>query len=240
MTAAAVFFDAVGTLIHPEPPAPAVYAAVGRRFGSRLGADAIAVRFRDAFRRQEAIDREAGWRTDEQRELARWRAIVAETLADAADVEACFQELYAHFARPDAWAVHPEAAPTLTALADRGCRIGLASNFDRRLRGVVAGLPELAAVQALVVSSEVGWRKPAAEFFEAVGRAVGEPPEKIVFVGDDPVNDYDGASSAGLSAVLYDPSGACRDAAVRRVTRLGDLVAAGAAGAIFMPHFGVE
>ncbi len=225
MTPAVVFFDAVGTLIHPEPPAPAVYAAVGRRFGSSLDAEAIAVRFRDAFRRQEAIDRLAEWRTDEGRELARWRAIVADTLADAADPEACFRELYAHFARPDAWAVHAEAGPTLAALARLGCRVGLASNFDVRLRGVAAGLSELRPVGPIVVSSEVGWRKPAAEFFHAIRQEARMVPEKILFVGDDPINDYDGARAAGLAAVLYDPRGACRDAAVRRIARLGDLLA---------------
>src|SRR5207302_1039003 len=47
----AVFFDAVGTLIHPEPPAGAVYAEVGRRHGSRLTAAEIARRFAAAFRR---------------------------------------------------------------------------------------------------------------------------------------------------------------------------------------------
>ena len=225
MTPTVVFFDAVGTLIHPEPPAPAVYAAVGRRFGSRLDAEAIAVRFRDAFRRQEAIDRRAEWRTDEGRELARWRAIVAETLASAANPEACFRELYAHFARPDAWAVHAEAGPTLAALARLGCRVGLASNFDARLRGVAAGLSELRPVGPIVVSSEVGWRKPAAEFFHAIRQEARMVPEKILFVGDDPINDYDGARAAGLSAVLYDPRGACRDAKVRRIARLADLLA---------------
>ena len=224
MTPPVVFFDAVGTLIHPEPPAPAVYEAVGRRHGSCLDGDAIAVRFREAFRRQEAIDLRAGWRTDEAREFARWRAIVADTLADATDPEACFRELYSHFARPDAWAVHAEAGPTLAALADHGRLVGLASNFDGRLRGVAAGLVELRPIRSLVISSEVGWRKPAAEFYQAVGRAAGTTLEKIVFVGDDPVNDYDGARAAGLSAVLYDPQGACRDAVVRRIARLGDLL----------------
>ena len=159
-----------------------------------------------------------------RREFARWRAIVAETLTDAADAEACFRELHAHFARPDAWAVHAEAGPTLAALAGHGCRIGLASNFDGRLRGVAAGLPELESVSTLIISSEVGWRKPAAAFFQAVGHAAGTTLEKIVFVGDDPVNDYDGACAAGLSAVLYDPQGACRNAAVRRIARLGALL----------------
>ncbi len=223
MTPEAVFFDAVGTLIHPEPPAPAVYAAVARRYGSRLEAEVISGRFRAAFRRQEEIDRLAGWRTDERREYARWRAIVAETLADVDDLGACFQALHAHFARPNAWRVHPEAGPTLLTLAERGCHVGLASNFDGRLRGVTAGLPELRPVRSLVISSEVGWRKPAAAFFDEVKRRAGLPSERIVFVGDDVSNDYEGARAAGLGAVLFDPRGEALNASRRRISRLGDL-----------------
>ena len=142
-----------------------------------------------------------------------------------ADPEACFQALFAHFARPDAWRVHPETGPTLLSLAERGWHVGLASNFDGRLRGVAAGLSELRPVRSLVISSEVGWRKPAAPFFDAVRRQTGSPFNQIVFVGDDPANDYDGARAAGLRAVLFDPRGEVRDATVRRVARLGELLA---------------
>ncbi len=78
-------------------------------------------------------------------------------------------------------------------------------------------------MRTIVVSSEVGWRKPAGEFFHALGQEVGAAPEKIVFVGDDPVNDYGGARAAGLSAVLFDLRGACKDTTVRRVARLKDI-----------------
>ncbi len=91
-----VFFDAVGTLLHPEPSAPMVYASVGRQFGSRLEESVINDRFRAAFRRQEEADYAGGLRTDEEREVARWRAIVGEVLDDVSDGEACFQALYAH------------------------------------------------------------------------------------------------------------------------------------------------
>lgn len=219
-----VFFDAVGTLIHPDPPAPAVYAAVGQRFGSRLDVGEIATRFRAAFRRQEEIDRLAGWRTDEARELARWHAIVEETLTDAVDAEGCFQALYAHFADPRAWKASADVGPTLQVLEARGWRIGLASNFDARLYGVAAGLPELALVQTIVVSAAVGWRKPAAEFFRTAAESARMEQQKIVFVGDDLINDYNGARAAGLSAVLYDPEEACQDSAARRIAHLGDLL----------------
>jgi putative hydrolase of the HAD superfamily len=201
----AVVFDAVGTLLHPSPPAPEAYFRVARRYGSRLSLPDIAQRFRNAFATEERRDQEIGNRTDEQREVRRWRQIVATVLEDVHDGEACFQELFHNFAQPQAWALDERAGPVLEQLAQRGYILGLASNFDRRLRSVVAGFPALRPVQHLIISSEVGWRKPSRLFFQAVIEAVGVNPQEILFVGDDPINDYGGARLAGLVAALLDP-----------------------------------
>jgi putative hydrolase of the HAD superfamily len=203
----AVYFDAVGTLIYPDPSAPAVYAAVGRARGSRLDVPEIAARFRAAFRREEEEDRRLDLRTSEEREARRWRRIVAAVLDDVADPEGCFQELFAYFAQPDAWRCAPEAGEVLRELARRGYQLGLASNYDSRLRRVAAGRPELEPVRHLVISSEVGWRKPAGEFFAALCRVAGLPPEQVALVGDDRVNDHDGARAAGLRPIFFDPDG---------------------------------
>ena len=70
---------------------------------------------------------------------------------------------------------------------------------------VVMGLPELGwAVDALVISSEVGFRKPHASFFEAVCQRLGLSARQILCVGDDLENDVRGAMRAGLSAILLD------------------------------------
>jgi len=201
----AVFFDAVGTLLHPEPPAAAAYAAIGRRFGTRVPDDEAGRRFAAAFRRQEEEDAQRGYRTSEEREERRWRAIVAEVLDDVTDAEECFLALHSHFAHPAAWRCDAQAAEVLAALRRRGLVVGLASNFDGRLRRVAAGVPELADVQHLVISSEVGWKKPAAAFFAAVCRQAGAAPGEVLVVGDDEESDYRGAKRAGLRAVLLGP-----------------------------------
>ncbi|HEY7429090.1 MAG TPA: HAD-IA family hydrolase [Gemmataceae bacterium] len=219
-----LFFDAVGTLLHPEPSAPAVYVTIGRRFGSRLDEAIIAERFRAAFRRQEELDRANDLRTDEGREVSRWRAIVREVLDDVTDVEACFTELYAHFARADAWRCVPETAAVLETLAARGHVLGIASNFDHRLRGLVEHLPALCKVRHLVISSEIGWRKPAREFFAEMCRQTGSAPEQILFVGDNLVNDYEGARTASLRAVLFHPHGHTALWPEACITSLSDLL----------------
>lgn len=198
----AIFFDAVGTLIFPDPPAAEIYAEIGRKHGSRHSVDIVQARFIAAFSRQEEMDRQNGYRTSEERERRRWRSIVAEVLDDAADIEACFRELYEHFAKPDAWRVDPDIARVLEELRTKGYRLGLASNYDRRLRNVVAGLPALSKLQHLVISSEVGWRKPAPEFFEAMCREVKLLPENVLYIGDDTENDYEGAIGAGCYSLL--------------------------------------
>jgi putative hydrolase of the HAD superfamily len=221
---AAVFFDAVGTLIHPEPSAVETYTAVGRAFGSRLEPGVIEQRFRAAFGRQEDNDRDNSYRTDNTREVLRWRTIVAEVLDDVTEREACFQALFEHFARPASWRCAADAGSALRELAGRGYRLGLASNFDERLHVVIDGLPELQGIGLRIVSSEVGWRKPDVRFYQQVVSAAACPPDRILFVGDDMVNDYEGATAAGLEAMLYDPRGIHRAGAVFRIGALTELL----------------
>ena len=197
----AVVFDAVGTLIHAEPAVGRVYAEVGRRHGSGQNGTTIEARFRAAFRRQESIDRERNWITSAEREVQRWRDIVAEVFGDEID-GACFTELYQHFAQPGAWRVAASAGNLIRLLRRRGMVVAMASNFDERLHGIVAGLPELKELNAVIVSSEVGVRKPGRAFFEAIASRLGIRTGAIVFVGDDPINDGQGAADAGLKSLL--------------------------------------
>lgn len=214
----AIYFDAVGTLIHPRPAAADVYFDVGSRHGSGLEREQIAQRFRAAFQRQEDIDRRNGWRTDEKREQQRWRDIVAEVLGDVRDPQACFAELYEHFAKADAWVCEPGTAELIADLRHEGYVLGLASNYDHRLHSVAARLQPIRLITNLTVSSEVGWRKPAPQFFAALCRQAKLPAEEIVYIGDDRVNDFEGARAAGLVAMLVDRLASADDPLV-----IGDL-----------------
>ncbi|MBA4189973.1 MAG: haloacid dehalogenase [Planctomycetaceae bacterium] len=220
----AVFFDAVGTLLFPNPSALVVYADVARTMGMELSSGEVRTRFLTAFRKQEAADRVTGWVTSEERERERWRVIVHETLQGVPNPDACFAELYDHFAKPTAWQVCPHAAAVLKELNTRGLVVGMGSNYDARLWSVLDGFPELAPLRdRTVVSAAVGFRKPAAEFFREVTRVAGCVPGEILFAGDDIDNDYQGATAAGLNAVLLDDQH--REPGItNRITSLRELV----------------
>ncbi len=218
----AVFFDAVGTLLFPRVPVSRTYAECAKRYGLELDEPHVRSAFRRAFAHEEKQDIQDNGRTDEARERARWQSIVNKVLP-VADREGCFAELWNGFSQPSAWAVNPEASTVLTQLARRGLILGVASNFDSRLFSLVGQIPELANIRdRCVVSSVVGWRKPAPRFFEAVVRAADVPAQCILFVGDDLRNDVQGAMAAGLRAILYDPDEKLENE--HRIRRLRDLL----------------
>jgi putative hydrolase of the HAD superfamily len=200
-----VYFDAVGTLLRPEPPVALIYQRIGQRYGCPRTVEEIHRAFHQAFADQEAYDAANGYRTNEEREQQRWRAIVSAVLPEAKEAEACFGELWDHFAQPHHWRLEPGSLEVLAHLARQGLQLGLASNFDSRLIGLVQALPDLRdLLDAVWVSSQVGWRKPAAEFYAALGE--GYDPQELLMVGDDRVNDYEGARAAGWHAVLLEES----------------------------------
>lgn len=221
----AVIFDAVGTLIHPTPSVATVYAQFAARHGAVIAPATIRARFPAAFRKQEAIDREADWVTSEVREKQRWRQIVTETLHEVPDAEACFRELYEHYAQPESWVVAEDAPAVLEALHERGYLIGVASNLDRRLYGVIDEFPALVRfLETVVISSVVGYRKPSGRFFEIVRKRLGNPhTHAIAFIGDDFDNDFNGASSAGFHAILLDESSRYPEV-TPRIVKLSELL----------------
>ena len=159
------------------------------------------------FQSDEVHAEEGVLSTDEATERRRWRMIVTGVLPEVAEPDRAFDELWEHFGRPDSWRCYPDVVPVLDSLAEQGLSVCVGSNFDGRLRGVVKGLPELKdRSESLVISSEVGYRKPHPSFFRAACAHLGLPPEHVLCVGDDPENDVRGAIRAGLSALLLDRS----------------------------------
>jgi putative hydrolase of the HAD superfamily len=219
-----IYFDAAGTLLFPQPSVGDIYAAVGQRHGSRRAAAELSARFRAAFQLQEAHDAANEWRTSDERELARWRAIVGETIDDATDPEECFTALYHHFAQPDAWICPPDIADVLRELDARGYGLGIASNFDHRLSGIIAGKPELALIRQVQISAQAQRGKPAPPFFAAAAALAQMQPSSILFVGDDLRNDYDGPRAAGFTALLLDARDCCPRPDVRHIAALSELL----------------
>jgi len=83
-------------------------------------------------------------------------------------------------------------------------KIGLVSNFTYA-PVIHASLRKLGINQffnAILVSDDVGWRKPHIKIFEEALRRVGALAEETVYVGDSPEEDIRGAKMAGMKTVF--------------------------------------
>jgi putative hydrolase of the HAD superfamily len=203
-----IVLDAVGTLIDPRPTVAEAYARAALRQGVVLEPAVVRRRFREHFGVDEGDERRGPMATDEALEARRWRRIVANVLPELPDPRRGFTELWDHFGRPDSWRCFDDVGPALRALADAGLPVRIASNFDARLRGIARCLPELAPwAEPVIISSEVGYRKPHPEFYRAACASLDLPPSRVLCVGDDPENDVLGPGRAGLRAALIDRDG---------------------------------
>ncbi|PQO40185.1 haloacid dehalogenase [Blastopirellula marina] len=197
-----VLFDAVGTLIYPYPSVAAVYQAAGVAKGCDLPIETVRTRFHEALRLY-AVSPDL--RSDETLERERWGRIVDHVFAESDKTDEILDRLWNHFAKCDNWSVYKDALPVLETLS-RTYRVGLASNFDRRLRTVAGHWPCLSDAMVFV-SSEVGWAKPSPHYFAAIAQVLQLQPHQILLVGDDARNDYHGATAAGYQALFLTRDG---------------------------------
>ena len=194
-----VVFDVVGTLVEPSPSVAVAYQQAALRHGLTVDTSIIQQRFKAAWRRQEAIDAAAvpAFATSRGREAQRWQAIVDDVFEGAAPAAAIFADLWEHFGRVEAWQPLAHGRDLVRLAIDAGVTVALASNFDERLLAIAERLEPLSWVPHVFASSEIGWRKPAPEFFRWIERRLGCGPAAVLLVGDDPELDVAAARRAG-------------------------------------------
>lgn len=217
----AVFFDAAGTLISVRESVGETYARLASAHGVAVGADAAGHAFRAAWKSlpqpqhhgKPAADDERGW----------WRELVRRCFAGAVGTELpserldpLFRDLYAHYAKPDAWSVFPDVVPALSAL-HRKHRLFVLSNFDKRLRRILDGHELSPFFESLIISSEVGASKPDALIFSSAASIAGLEPCDCIHIGDDEQFDLAGARAAGFTAHLVRRPGVGLDHIARDV-----------------------
>ena len=221
MSIRVIAFDAVHTLIHPMADAIGVYESYAKKYLPDLQIGTIGQHFKIAYGVEEYSDRDNHWRTDENREFQRWRKIVHRTMPGLPND--AWDELYQHFAKPNSWTILPEVNDVLCHLRER-YRLVVASNFDARLHNALLCDGLLAdSISQVFISAEMGIRKPAVEFYHIMCHDLQCRADQVMMVGDDLINDFVGASAAGLASILYDPH--CRYADQSpRITTLTELV----------------
>jgi putative hydrolase of the HAD superfamily len=188
----AITFDVGGTLIEPWPSVGHVYAGVAARFGVKgLEPGWLTQNFLRAWKNRAGFDYE--------RES--WYSLVRETFGEhTVKLPAeFFPALFDRFAEADSWRVYDDVLPALQALGARGMKLGIISNWDDRLRPLLARLDLDRHFASLVISCEAGATKPDRRLFERAAVELDVAPEQLMHVGDSHSADVLGAGSIGAA-----------------------------------------
>jgi putative hydrolase of the HAD superfamily len=100
----------------------------------------------------------------------------------------------------------PESHRALLDRLQPRYRLGIISNFDHgptvEMALTAHGIRE--RFEAVVVSADIGWRKPKPEIFLETFRQMGIGPTDAIFVGDTPDVDVVGAQAVGMDVIWID------------------------------------
>lgn len=214
----AVFFDVGNTLIYPYPSVAEVCREVLAEAGhfhdlSRIDEIMPLV---DAYYEDRYRDDDTFWTNDEET-IQVWvgmYSLLCRRLEITENAEVIARTVCEKFGEPERWRAYLDVLPAFRRLRERGLGVGVISNWDTRLAGLLDGLGFGEHLGVVVSSAEVGLHKPDPRIFEHACRELGVEPSRAAHVGDHHYADVLGASAAGMRAVLIDRHGIrCADRA---------------------------
>ena len=142
------------------------------------------------------VEWDGGGYTDRDWMRSRWLKHWPDTGLDMQSLEMWYRDAMVRNIQPD-----PEIIDFLTRLNHQRIPWGIVTNGapSQRDKCQAAGLAQIAAF--IIVSGEVGYQKPDPRIFRDAMNAAGlTNPNSVVFVGDNPVADIDGAKRFGMKA----------------------------------------
>jgi HAD superfamily hydrolase (TIGR01509 family) len=106
-------------------------------------------------------------------------------------------------AHPEAVVAYPDAVATVQALRDAGIRVAVVTdNPAASQRQKLERIPFLCATDVVVLTDELGGRKPKPAGYVAAARQLQLEPPQMVAIGDSPWRDAVGALAAGFAAAF--------------------------------------
>ena len=203
-----VFFDAAGTLLTVNGSVGEIYADIAREHGMDVAVSDLEAGFRRSYVTAPSMAF-PGAVSEQIPTLERqwWRNLVQEVFASLGSFprfDEYFEALFSFFARAEAWRLYPETLSTLEELQSRGFRLGIISNFDARLFGLLEDLGIAPFVDPVVISTHAGAAKPEREIFTQALTRIGVEADEALHVGDSYEADIVGAKAVGITPVLVD------------------------------------
>lgn len=125
-----------------------------------------------------------------------------------------------------AFRTYKDVKPTLTELKRRGLKLIIVSNVssNRNLHSYLTRVGLESYFDVLVGSGSVGYEKPSPKIFMLASKLSNTPFSKMIHVGNSYENDYLGAKSTGIKAILIDRKNVHKNKQCRKISQLTELL----------------
>ena len=212
----AVLFDAAGTLFDTRTTVGALYHGLAICYGSKATAEAINSSYLNYLRTYGTPKDRHSWES-----MVR---IVFDEVGEVSDFDTFFEELYKLFQTHHGWSCFPETHQVLKSLRKAGYLIGIVSNFDDRLYDLLVNLQLIHLVDSVTIPSSCGYAKPNQGIFDAATTSLGIVSDEAIFIGDNPVEDFQAATRAGLKAMLILRGGEASKGEIPSISNLSEIL----------------
>ncbi|WP_009633647.1 HAD-IA family hydrolase [Synechocystis sp. PCC 7509] len=204
-----IFLDAVGTLFGVKGSVGKAYAEIAGQFGVEVSDEALNTAFIKSFVAAPPPIF-PGVQIDDipNYEFEWWQGVALETFQQVGavnqfkDFSKFFEQLYDHFSTAKPWLLYEDVIPTLERWQKRKIELGIISNFDSRLYLVLESLHLIDFFTSITISTEVSTAKPSQKIFTDSLDKHDCQAKDAWHIGDSFQEDYQGASAAGLKAIL--------------------------------------
>jgi putative hydrolase of the HAD superfamily len=207
----AVFFDLYFTLVGYKPSQEEVEAGLLRKLGFDVKPEALRRPFSVANEiiYEELIPRPASRRSKEEMTVlyAQFHRNILKEAGIAVGEDVINALLTGMLEVKMNLVLFDDVLPALDTLKKRGLTVGLISNIERNMSGVLDELGLSPRLDVVVTSVEAGANKPRPEIFRYALRQAGVRPPEAIYVGDQYRVDVLGARGAGLRGILLDRYG---------------------------------
>lgn len=120
--------------------------------------------------------------------------------------EKVYREIFEKFDNESLWNIEPGFFELQKFAAWKKISLGIISNWDYRLRGLLERKQLSSYFSPILISAEFGYEKPADKIFQKAEELSGRSPQELIYVGDKPDLDYHTPLRLGWNPFVIDPS----------------------------------
>lgn len=198
----AVLFDALGTLVELDPPAPNLVEEIRRRWQLPISLEEAERAFAAEMRYYKAhhVEGRDGPSLDGLRQ--RCARVLHDSLPAHLRDRIPAAEIGAAMLASIRFQLYADVPDSLRELRAAGVKLAVVSNWDVSLADVLDDLGVARLLDFTLTSAQVGAAKPDPAIFLHALEKLEVPASDAVHVGDSPALDLVGAEAAGIEAIL--------------------------------------